>query len=138
MIKKILKFMLKFILPVIFEGLLLLAVYFMPRNNYAVDILVALSLPLMLCNAIIIPLYFVYIISKSYSHNCLILIFKFLLALFINACCCSITYVTWGISTGHLYSPDSETVLIINSEMCVAAAIFILSFVLLFVKRLRK
>ncbi len=53
--------------------------------------------------------------------------------LVITILCIIIDYFNWGISTGDLLKPDSETVLIIKLEMIVASIIVTISWIAVYV-----
>lgn len=102
--------------------LLFLPFWFLDRNG-------TLSLVEMFIGTIVIPIYLIVVGYKSpgdinTSRFWLILI----VILVVTLLGIAISYFNWGISTGNLLKPDSETVLIMQIQIIVSSAIVIVGW----------
>lgn len=113
--------LLLYLLPIIRNGLTL------PLCGYYEDW--KIFLVQMVTNAIITPIYMVFAVSmiiKKFNIGVLILS---LLVILVGI---MVLYISWGITTGYILKPDSETILLLKYQILISFAIFIVGY---FIKR---
>ena len=94
----------------------------------------------LITDSIIIPLYFTLVIEQTMvkcvdACGLLKLVVSFFIAFIINMLCISISFVSWGVSTGYLLNPDSETVLIYKYEIFAVSIILLLGLVVVCLRK---
>ena len=94
----------------------------------------------LIADSIIIPLYFILVIEqtmdKCEGRRCFLkLATKIIIAFIVNVLCISISFVSYGVSTGYLLNPDSETVLICKYEIFTAAITLLLGLIVVYLKK---
>lgn len=84
--------------------------------------------------AIVTPIYLI-IISFKFIDKISAKSFLGMLLLMIGIAIlvCLLNYFNWGLSTGNLLSPDSETALIIKIQMVVSSAIIMVGWIITFI-----
>lgn len=115
----------------IFIHLLLLPFWYFEKNPGTV------SLIEIVLGSLIIPLYLIIMNSKFINKiNMQKFIIILLLMMFISIIGNLIAYFNWGIVTGNLFHPDSETVHIIKLQMLVSIIVIFIGWIItFFIKR---
>lgn len=107
-----------YLLPLI-ENILMLPLYVCCEVWWKISIIQIIT------NTIIIPLYMVFVLSaiiKKFNIG------RLILSLFIILVCIILHYINWGIHTGYLLNPDSETIYILKCEIIISFFIVIVGY----------
>lgn len=121
-----------YILPIIFH-IALLPFWFLEKST-GITALVQLAL-----GGLVTPIYLIILNFTSVDNTNLgKLIIQLILMIVITGIGILISYFNWGISTGNLLTPDSETIHIIHLEIIISSFIVMLGWVILTIIRYKK
>lgn len=114
--------LLSYLIPIVIH-LLFLPLLFV--ENIAADA----CLVEMIIGTVVIPIYLI-IISLKFTDKINVKNFATILLLIENVAIIGIliSYFNWGISSGHLFSPDSETVYLLKWQMNISSIIIIVGW----------
>lgn len=115
-----------YLIPVVIH-LLFLPFLFLERNG-------EISLIEIFVGTIVVPIYLVIVSYKLLDHFSMSKFFPMLLIiLVVTILGIVISYFNWGITTGNLLKPDSETIHITNWQMIIASIIVIIGWAVAYI-----
>jgi len=112
--------MFRYLIP-IFLNLALVPIWFAIKKTWTVSILYGLI------NVIVLPIYLLIILYPSLNIRLSSFLKGGCLNFCISLCGSFVEYITWGIYTGYLYEPDSETIHILKVQILASMIVFVAS-----------